>query len=39
MIDLHLDDDNHIAEVVLNNPKAMNALGPEDLQELSEAYA
>src|SRR5699024_3124835 len=39
MIDLHLDDDNHIAEVVLNNTKTMNALGPEDLQELTDAYA
>src|SRR5699024_3102812 len=39
MIDLHLDDDKHIGGVVPNNPKAMNALGPEDLPELSEAYA
>src|SRR5699024_10889922 len=39
MIDLHLDAANPIAEAVRNNPKAMNALGPEDLQELSEAYA
>lgn len=39
MIDLHFNDDHSIAEVVLNNPKAMNSLAPEDLTELSEAYA
>lgn len=36
MIDLHIEDG--IAEVVLNNPKAMNSLTESDLQELSEAY-
>src|SRR5699024_737827 len=39
MIDLHFNDDHSIAEVVLNNPKAMNTLAPEDLTELPEAYA
>lgn len=37
MIDLHIDD-NNVAEVVLNNPKAMNSLTEDDLQELSAAY-
>lgn len=36
MIDLTID--NNTAEVVLNNPKAMNALGEEDLAQLHEAY-
>lgn len=36
MIDLHIEND--IAEVVLNNPKAMNALAEQDLAELHEAY-
>ncbi|MFH0411924.1 enoyl-CoA hydratase/isomerase family protein [Corynebacterium sp. L4756] len=38
MIDVHIDNESGVAEVVLNNPKAMNALAPEDLQELSQAY-
>lgn len=33
MIELHLTEDT--AEIVLNNPKALNALGVEDLAELS----
>ncbi|AGF73728.1 enoyl-CoA hydratase/isomerase family protein [Corynebacterium halotolerans] len=37
MIDLIIDDNT--AEVVLNNPKALNALGEADLRELSDAYA
>ena len=36
MIDLHIED--NVAEVVLNNPKAMNSLTESDLQELSDAY-
>lgn len=36
MIDLTVENDT--AEVVLNNPKAMNALGEEDLAQLHEAY-
>lgn len=36
MIDLHIED--NIAEVVLDNPRAMNSLTEVDLQELSEAY-
>lgn len=36
MIDLHIDDS--VAEVVLNNPKAMNALNEHDLAELGDAY-
>lgn len=39
MIDLHIDAESKLAEVVLNNPKAMNSLAEADLQELSEAYA
>lgn len=39
MIDLKFNEDNTIAEVVLNNPKAMNSLAPEDLTELSKAYS
>ena len=37
MIDLHIEDD--VAEVVLNNPRAMNSLTEADLQEISDAYA
>ena len=37
MIDLHIEDG--LAEVVLNNPKALNSLTEADLQELSDAYA
>ncbi|MGD7002229.1 enoyl-CoA hydratase/isomerase family protein [Corynebacterium halotolerans] len=36
MIDLHIEDDT--AEVVLNNPRAMNALGEADLAQLHQAY-
>ncbi len=36
MIDLHIEDD--LAEVVLNNPKALNSLTETDLEELSSAY-
>lgn len=36
MIDLHIED--NVAEVVLNNPRAMNSLTEADLQELSGAY-
>ena len=36
MIDLHIEDG--VAEVVLNNPKALNALAEADLQELSQVY-
>ncbi|MCS5480074.1 enoyl-CoA hydratase-related protein [Corynebacterium sp. YIM 101645] len=36
MIDLHIED--NVAEVVLNNPRAMNSLTEEDLQELADAY-
>lgn len=36
MIDLHIAD--NVAEVVLNNPQAMNSLTESDLQELSAAY-
>src|SRR5690625_3964365 len=38
MIDLLFNEDRTVAEVVLNNPKAMNSLAPEDLTELSQAY-
>lgn len=37
MIDLIIDDNT--AEVVLNNPKALNSLAEADLRELSDAYA
>ena len=36
MIDLHIE--NNTAEVVLNNPTAMNALSEGDLKDLSAAY-
>lgn len=36
MIELHIE--NNVAEVVLNNPKAMNSLTEADLRELSDAY-
>lgn len=38
MIELHIDSEKDVAEIVLNNPKAMNALAEEDLLELKEAY-
>ncbi|HHU66319.1 enoyl-CoA hydratase/isomerase family protein [Corynebacterium sp.] len=40
MIDLHIEDIEgaKVAEVVLNNPKALNSLTEADLQELSDAY-
>ncbi len=37
MIDLLIEDNT--AEVVLNNPKALNSLSEDDLRELSDAYA
>ena len=37
MIELTIDDD--VAEVVLNAPERLNALGPDDLDELGDAYA
>ena len=36
MIDLHFEDG--LAEVVLNNPKALNSLTEADLQEISDVY-
>lgn len=36
MIDLHFEDG--LAEVVLNNPKALNSLTEPDLQEISDVY-
>ena len=41
MIDLtiHTDGGANYAEVVLNNPKAMNSLAEADLAELDAAYA
>lgn len=36
MIDYHFAPDTGVAEVVLNNPRARNAVGPEDLAELKD---
>lgn len=40
MIDLtiHTNEGENYAEVVLNNPKAMNSLGEDDLAELGAIY-
>lgn len=38
MIDLHIDTTANTAEVVLNNPRALNSLDEAALKELSEAY-
>ena len=37
MIELHIDAETGVAELILNNPKAMNSLGEADLTELSDA--
>lgn len=37
MIELHIDAETGVAELILNNPKAMNSLGEADLVELSDA--
>lgn len=39
MIDVHVDSHSAVAEIVLNNPAARNALNEADLAELSAAYA
>lgn len=38
MIDLHIDTTANTAEVVLNNPRALNSLDEAALKELSEVY-
>lgn len=38
MIDLHIDSTANTAEVVLNNPRALNSLDEAALKELSEVY-
>lgn len=38
MIDLHIDTAANTAEVVLNNPRALNSLDEAALKELSEVY-
>ncbi len=38
MIDVHIDTETNVAEIVLNNPAARNALSEADLGELSDAY-
>lgn len=38
MIDVHIHRDDQLAEVVLNNPQALNALAESDLAELAAAY-
>ncbi|AGS35962.1 enoyl-CoA hydratase [Corynebacterium maris DSM 45190] len=38
MIDVHVDSHSAVAEIVLNNPAARNALTEADLAELSAAY-
>lgn len=37
MIELHIDAETGVAELILNNPKAMNSLGEADLAGLSDA--
>ncbi|MDR7329923.1 enoyl-CoA hydratase/isomerase family protein [Corynebacterium guangdongense] len=38
MIDVHIDTETNVAEIVLNNPAARNALSEADLSELADAY-
>lgn len=38
MIDVLINSEAQVAEIVLNNPKAMNSLAEADLKELSAAY-